>query len=527
MPTKIRSRLGVFAIIGTLIGAIIGLGLGMMVAELEREAETRDIAQQFIAQVGEINQEVVTTLARAHGSGLKHCSDEDLAFLRVLVVNSRFLKAVARLDGRIMRCNSLMGRLEPAPAVRAPDIVWPDGRGVRLNTELRAIPGARGMLVEQWGLSVVIGPQSYSALANPRLDYTLAVDVGGERRVLSASTPPPPMPQDDLSTGKPVSINGMRYEVACSHETVGCVAARLKPGADDGRLYILAIFSLMGAITGLGTGLGVSAARARYWSLANRLLLALRADEITVVYQPIVRLVDRKITGVEVLARWNPSGRQAIPPDLFVAAAEQGGFVVELTQYVIRRTLAEMAPTLRQRPDLSISINIAAEDLLHPSFNDFIADVCNFHRVSRRCMSFEITERSTIERKRLDTGIGRLRAAGHRIYIDDFGVQYSNLSYLVDLQIDAVKLDRSFTMSVGTGGKGAIIAAQIAGMVAGLNMNMVVEGIETEEQAAYFAALPGDIHGQGWLFGRPVEVAETIRLIDGAGALSREPATGA
>ena len=526
MPTRVRSRLRAFAIVGVVFGILAGFGLGLAVMDFDVKSEIHDLSLRYITRADEINDEVAATFAQIHESRLAPCSDEDLVFLRALTVNSRFLKSAARLEGRHMLCNALLGRLDTPIELPLPDIVSSTGLGARLNSELQNLPGARGLIIEQWEASVVIGTKSYDSMADPRLDYSLVVDAVGGRYVLNSSTPPPAMPTEPLVNGEPISINGLRYEVVCSDRNMGCIIARFKPGRYGAEMDTLISFVLMGGITGGALGFGLAATRARRWSLANRLQVALRAGEVTLVYQPIVRLVDREITGLEALARWHPAEGDNVPPDLFVAAAEQGGFVVELTHYVIRRALAEMASTLRQRPELSIAVNIAAEDLLLPSFNDFIADVCNFHRVSRRCLSFEITERSTIERQKLDTGIRRLRAAGHRIYIDDFGVQYSNLSYLVDLNIDAVKLDRSFTMSVGTGGKGEIIAAQIAGMVAGLNMDMVVEGIETTEQASYFATLPGTILGQGWLFGKPVEPAEIIARLEMPTTLVAAPTEG-
>jgi len=110
-------------------------------------------------------------------------------------------------------------------------------------------------------------------------------------------------------------------------------------------------------------------------------------------------------------------------------------------------------------------------------------------------------------------GILRLRERGHKVHIDDFGTGYSSLAYLHDLSVDGIKIDRAFTRAIGTGSVTVSIIPQILSMAAALNLQVTVEGIETTEQADYFAASEETILAQGWLFGRPVPVAAFQQLL--------------
>jgi sensor c-di-GMP phosphodiesterase-like protein len=125
----------------------------------------------------------------------------------------------------------------------------------------------------------------------------------------------------------------------------------------------------------------------------------------------------------------------------------------------------------------------------------------------------EITESSTALHKVALEAIRHLRRLGHHVHIDDFGTGYSNLSYLHDLSVDAIKIDRSFTQAIGTEAVTVSILPQILAMAKTLNLQVIVEGIETSQQASYFIGGAKSILGQGWLFGRPVPPVEFLRLL--------------
>jgi sensor c-di-GMP phosphodiesterase-like protein len=116
-----------------------------------------------------------------------------------------------------------------------------------------------------------------------------------------------------------------------------------------------------------------------------------------------------------------------------------------------------------------------------------------------------------------------LRSSGHRIFIDDFGTGYSSLAYLGELNVDGIKIDRSFTQTIGTGSVSVSIVPQIIGMAHVHHLDIVVEGIETPAQRDYFAALVPKVDGQGWLFGRPASAASIREMLNSAPAHRSPP----
>ena len=128
-------------------------------------------------------------------------------------------------------------------------------------------------------------------------------------------------------------------------------------------------------------------------------------------------------------------------------------------------------------------------------------------------LAIEITESSTARHREAIETIVLLRKQGHSVHIDDFGTGYSSLAYLHDLSVDAIKIDRAFTQAIGTEAVTLAILPQILAMAETLNLAVIVEGVETGQQAEYFAAVAQPVFAQGWLFGRPVPAAEFHKLL--------------
>ena len=248
-------------------------------------------------------------------------------------------------------------------------------------------------------------------------------------------------------------------------------------------------------------------------SLDHQLRRAIQRDRLRVVYQPIVNLDSGEIVGAEALARWNDEEGFAVGPDVFVTIAEDRGFVGEITRLVVRHVLHDFAATLRAHSEFRISINVAAADLGDPRFLPMLEQSMDREGVSAASVVIEITESSTALHQVAMESIRHLRRLGYGVHIDDFGTGYSSLSYLQDLSVDAIKIDRSFTRAIGTKAVTVSILPQILIMAEALHLQVIVEGIETSQQAGYFSGGAKSILGQGWLYGRPVPIMEFLRIL--------------
>jgi sensor c-di-GMP phosphodiesterase-like protein len=243
-------------------------------------------------------------------------------------------------------------------------------------------------------------------------------------------------------------------------------------------------------------------------NLEQQLRRAIAHDDLQVAYQPIVSLASGRIVGAEALARWTNEEGSPVGPDVFIKLAEENGFVGSITKLVVGRALNAFANTLRNHPGFRLSVNVAAADLADPSFLPMLDASLDRAKVASKSLVIEITESSTANREVAMETIRTLRRRGHSIHIDDFGTGYSSLSYLLYLSVDTIKIDRAFTQVIGTDSVTVAILPQILAMAASLQLEVVVEGVETHQQADYFCNAKLPVYGQGWLYGRPVSADE-------------------
>jgi sensor c-di-GMP phosphodiesterase-like protein len=302
------------------------------------------------------------------------------------------------------------------------------------------------------------------------------------------------------------------YATRCSKRYSGCITAFITiPEAIEANRSEFWTYIFLSGVGGALLGLVWSLMYRRSKGIERQLRRAIRRDKLQVVYQPIVELAGRRIAGAEALARWTDEGGLAVGPDVFIKIAEERGFVGAVTELVVRHALEDFAETLRSHPAFRLSMNVAAADLKDPAFLPMLERSIERAGVPAKSLALEITESSTARHEGAIKTIHRLRQQGFSVHIDDFGTGYSSLSYLQDLSVDAIKIDKSFTRAIGTEAVTLAILPQIVSLAAALKLQVIVEGIETEQQADYFAATDLPIQAQGWFFGRPVS-AEAFLL---------------
>jgi len=475
------------------------------------EAELARYAHNLEQNANGLAAEVRTTVDSVREDKLPFCSDEELAHLRAIVYNSAQIKDIGRNRDGHLYCTAGMGKLaSPPPLHPAPIVIR--GMNIFLDLPLLISPSTTGFIVEDRGVSVVLNPNAYGVLDQPPMLSTgLIYDrwggrvfrVFGHQELLSSA---------EIFAQQPIERGGVVYMPLCSSAHVVCIVAseqRASMMVVD-RLHLVG-FLACGGLLGGSCALSAILFFSRQRNFQRSLRRAIRRDQIAVAYQPIVALATGAIVGAEALARWTNEAGEQVSPEVFVAVAEQKGFIHELTQLMIRRATAEIAELLH-RESFRVTINITPLDLRDPAFFTSLGDCLKSAGIPPAAVGFELTERSTAEQSLVTGALTRLKAAGHTVYVDDFGTGYSSLAYLHQLEIDAIKIDRAFTSTVGTEAVTASVVPQILDMARRLKLEVVVEGIETKEQADHFCAAGSGILGQGWLFGKPVSAAEFKRL---------------
>ncbi|MGZ5112992.1 MAG: bifunctional diguanylate cyclase/phosphodiesterase [Usitatibacter sp.] len=253
----------------------------------------------------------------------------------------------------------------------------------------------------------------------------------------------------------------------------------------------------------------------------NSLRRALESREFELHYQPLFDLRDRSITGFEALLRWNPPGGATIPPGEFISAAEESGLIVPIGEWVLREALRQAKTWQAVGRPLFVSINVSANQLARPTFVERLRRLMQETGIDPGLVELEVTEGVIVEgageaRDALD----HIAALGVGIAIDDFGTGYSGLAYLKRLPIDTVKIDQSFVRDLTIDPDDAAIVTAIVAMARSLGVDVVAEGVETEDQLAELQRL-GCHRAQGFLLARPMTAAAVTKL------LTRSPASAA
>ncbi|MEV5024166.1 EAL domain-containing protein [Sphingobium sp. LMA1-1-1.1] len=238
--------------------------------------------------------------------------------------------------------------------------------------------------------------------------------------------------------------------------------------------------------------------------LERDLLLGLQREEFLLEFQPQIEIGSGRAIGAEALVRWAHPERDLVMPGSFVPVAEESGAIVALGDWVMGRVCETAARWARAGVRQRIAINISSRELSQADFFMRLRHAIDAHQAPAVMLELEITESLAMEMKaRTLDQIGALRREGVRIAIDDFGTGYSNLSRLRDLPVDRVKIDRSLVRDIAVSAEARTICSAVVGLIQGLGMEVVVEGVETEAQMEMLRVI-GCTLFQGYHLARPM-----------------------
>lgn len=297
--------------------------------------------------------------------------------------------------------------------------------------------------------------------------------------------------------GSPVVLDGLSLPVQAS---VG--VATLRPGQPGERLLADADVAMYRA-KAAGGGWAVFGAqdeadRRSRFTLVSGLRAALDVGAVEVHYQPKVDLASGLVTGVEALARWTHPELGPVRPDVFVPLAEQTGLVGELTRQVLRTALTRCRSWAAEGLHVPVAVNVSALSLQQPGFVDMVTEAIAECGVVGSLLTLEITESALAQR---DTAalevLHRLRRLGLGLSVDDFGTGFSAMTYLKDLPVTEMKIDRAFVHGLASDERDASIVATLVSLARTLRLTVVAEGVEDEAVRARLRGLGCD-QAQGY-----------------------------
>ncbi|KAA0968308.1 EAL domain-containing protein [Pseudomonas sp. ANT_H12B] len=504
------------AILAAALSATLLMAGSLFVAmhqlEQNESQEMNAQGERFLVRLEQLFGQLRESLDDLEAQPLRGCDDEMIATLQQVSFNYRFVYEAAYMDAS--RICSNRPRQEGLSMIRPPDITGPT-YSYWLNTttepdENRAalmlgrgnfrVATSRGHLTDMVDLS----PGSSVLVI---LDHgTRAIPVLGVSQVWPPTEPWPPKSLDSLQ----VTQSRLIYRMPTNNPEYQLVliSPRTSMHVPPVWWWLLPASLALAACVGFLVFLLV---RQRQ-SLDAELSGAIRRGELQVLYQPIFDLDSRNCVGAEALLRWRRPDGTLTSPDLFIPMAENTGQIRQMTDFVLQRLLEQLGQLLRANPQLYISVNLAACDVMVPRIGQVMARLLTLHRVAAKQIAFEVTERGLINVVVARENLQALRDVGHQVLIDDFGTGYCSLAYLQTLPVDCLKIDKAFIDALGHDAASSGVAPYIIHMAHALQLKVIAEGIEHEAQAAFLSS-EGVKFGQGWLFAHALSSAQFIELI--------------
>jgi diguanylate cyclase (GGDEF)-like protein/PAS domain S-box-containing protein len=250
--------------------------------------------------------------------------------------------------------------------------------------------------------------------------------------------------------------------------------------------------------------------------IENDLRGAIERNELSIYYQPIISLSTQETEGFEALVRWHHPQRGTISPADFIPIAEETGLIVQIDRWVLEQACRQMkawqveSPNL---PPLSVCVNLSSKQFKQPDLIYYIDQTLKTIGLESSRLKLEITESALIENPELAAiTLAQLKELGLSLSLDDFGTGYSSLSYLHRFPVNTIKIDRSFINQIDGQQDGLEIVRAIVMLGQTLGMDVVAEGIETQEQLTSLRQLQCQ-YGQGYLFSRPLPVNEVRAIL--------------
>jgi diguanylate cyclase len=246
--------------------------------------------------------------------------------------------------------------------------------------------------------------------------------------------------------------------------------------------------------------------------IKNDLQRALEKNELQIYYQPQIRSADGSLHGMEALLRWHHPRLGVLAPGIFLPIAEETGLIVDIGAWVLQEGCRQLAAwRARYAPglaDLRLAINLSAVQIKQDQLEHSVMSALADNALPANCLELEITESMLIEVNSSTVEmLSNISTQGVAMSLDDFGTGYSSLDHLKLFPISILKIDKSFVSAVGEGGKSERLFLAIIAFAKALNMHIVVEGVETQEQAEYCTAHQCDLL-QGYFYSKPIPATE-------------------
>ncbi|MEE1922377.1 EAL domain-containing protein [Pseudomonas sp. 148P] len=491
------------------------LGVAMHQVQVNESEQMNARGERFLERLEQIFGQLRQSVDQLQAQSIRGCSFEMISTLQQVAFNNRFVYETAYTDDQ-QTCSSRLGDRTfeslPPPDIRGPTYSYWLNTSTEPDDNRAALILGRGpfrVSTSRGHLTDVVDLPAGGSLLVVLDRGTRAVPVLGALQQWPPEGINWPPASNDALIELPDRLLYRMPTRSPDYQLVLIAPRSAQPLKLNGVLWLLFPGSLLLAWC---IGWAVLQLVRQSRSMSSELQGALRRGELQVLYQPIFELNSRRCVGAEALVRWRRPDGTLTSPELFIPLAENTGQIRQITDFVLQRVFDQLGQLLRANPQLYISVNLAACDVMVPRIGRVAARLLATHHVAASQIAFEVTERGLIDVVVARDNLQALRAVGHQVLIDDFGTGYCSLAYLQTLPVDCLKIDKAFIDALGHDAASSGVAPHIIRMAHALQLRVIAEGIEYEDQALLLNS-EGVNYGQGWLFAHPLNARQFVELI--------------
>jgi sensor c-di-GMP phosphodiesterase-like protein len=512
---KVKIFTLLLGIVFVICPVLIALNQSWRHGQAEEIQKVLDYAKDVQHRTDDTSDQISVGVKRLTDAHLSDpCSANSLAIMRDIDLSSSYIQAIGHVSNGVFECSSL-GPQGSGWDLGPVDFVSSRGVIFRLNVQVPFAPDTRFAVVETNSYAAIINKSLPVDITVSESDVSLAAFSQDNHRILTSRGIIKPEWLKELGKDRQKTFFKDGYAVALvtsDRYRTGGMAALPARYIDEQTRGLAIVLVPIGLLTGLLFAAAIFYLARIQTSMPSLLRSALRHNEFFMLYQPIVSLQTEEWVGAEALVRWRRPSGEMIPPDIFIKVAEDTGLIRKITQRVIRLISKDAANVFNKYPGFHLGINLAAADLHSMETITLLNDLISETGAGPKNLIVEATERGFIQADIAKKMISEIRQNNIGIAIDDFGTGYSSLSYLESVEIDYLKIDKSFVDKIGTDAATSQVVLHIISMAKALNLLMIAEGVETEAQAQFLRD-QGVQYAQGWLYGKPMLLQDLIRQL--------------
>ncbi len=508
-------------VFGIVLVILLPVMLALWFAQIRAKAETTDQLRVFSKLALQKTEVVIREADEARDKARLYqgelCSPQHQQYMLSIVRGLLYIDDLIYANGSHFFCSTAVRRqagwrIPAATYTKKPDIA------IYYYRETPFYPSYAMNYMQRGHYVAVIHPLSFSALITSDRDLAWGVFDTKTNQFFSVSTNADSGQLHRLIRDEEAFFHqdGRVYTIA--HSTVRPIAVIMSTSRVSyyQNFYNQATLTLpLGLICSVLLLLVWSRTRQQYHSPRSMLQRALSRRQLCLHYQPIMDIKNNCCVGAEALLRWPGFDGPVMSPAEFIPLAENEGMIAQVADYVVDEVFADMGEFLARHPHLYVAINLSASDFHSARLIEHINEKVHRYAVSVEQIKIEVTERGFIDVPKTTPVIQAFRDAGYEIAIDDFGTGYSNLHNLHSLNVDILKIDKSFVDALTNNSTSHLIAEHIIQMANSLHLKIVAEGVETADQVAWLQK-HGVQYCQGWHFAKAMPPLEFMQWLANA-----------